>query len=133
MFTGLALARAARARNVAMVHMGCSAYSEGWGFYSSAGTLLWHMKSKMPERIVELHAWAQQHHCRLPFVRLECARQPWVSCAGATWRRCYTVYNTANCTNRMFNLHKTNRGGPAPRRECWDWVEQNISRLEIYG
>eukprot|EP00966_Prymnesium_polylepis_P095409 2209970-Prymnesium_polylepis.1 len=70
----------------------------------------------MPERVDDLHAWAREHHCQLPLVRLECAAVPWVSCANASWQRCYTVYDTTNCTNRMINLHHKNKASPAPRR-----------------
>ena len=116
----MALARAARGEGIALLHMGCAAYTDAWGFWMTPSTVLWHMALKVPNRIVEAEQWARGRHCDLPIVGVTCSPQPWVSCTGARWRRCYARYNTTACSDRMHSLIGA-KGHPAYRPQChWD-------------
>ena len=86
-------------------------------------TILWHMKSKMPERIVEADAFSKKAHCPPHFVRLKCQDSPWTSCTGAEWRRCISVYNMTTCPLKMVNLHHTSKARQAARHECWELTD----------
>lgn len=91
-----------------------------WGFFMTPPTILWHMKSKMPERVIEANQFAKASHCPPSFVRLKCQQKPWASCNGQSWRRCIVVYNLTTCPVRMVNLHHTSRARQAARHECWE-------------
>ena len=100
-WSGLALALSAAGDNLAAVHMGLSAFSEGGGTAANVGpsTVLWHAgssKSLLPERI---RSRENSSHCarpELPKLVLNCARN-YVSCSGATWLRCLYVNNNTVC------------------------------------
>lgn len=119
-FTGLAVAQAATQGGLAMVHMGCAPYVEAWGHFMAPSALLWHMKSKVPERISECERWSSAHHCDLPLLRLQCRQREWTSCSGAPWRHCYAVYNTTGCSSKLRSLLKSRPRLPGRRSlSCW--------------
>ena len=126
--TGLALAIAVPAGpGLALVHLGCTPFTQTWGLFMSPSTALWHMRAKSPERIAVAHEWAQSHGCTLPLLRMHCTERPWRSCSGAEWRRCFPQYNTTECSTRLTSLLGGRRRMASPHRpECWTqaWVER---------
>ncbi|KAL1522217.1 hypothetical protein AB1Y20_021854 [Prymnesium parvum] len=115
-YLGMGLARTAVGDGIALVHIGCATYTDEWGFYMSPSTLVWHMRTKVPERIGEAEVWAQQHHCTPVVVGSRCSPQPWSSCTGAKWRRCILRYNKTACSDQLYTLLK-GKGLPS-RPQC---------------
>ena len=62
---GSALARSVHGPRLAVVNIGNSRLSEGFGgmYALRRGTLLWHESTKIPWRIGRIHRWAVDHAC----------------------------------------------------------------------
>lgn len=102
-----------RGRGLALVHIGWNVFTETWAFLAAPSTFLWHAKSKAPYRVTRLTGWARRRHCELPRTALHCHR-PWVSCSGATWRRCEWQHAcSAGCSTVLVGLGGTNMIGIA--------------------
>jgi len=105
---GWALTTTVASEAAAFVHIGRHVYAEEWynagvGLGLAPSTLILHNRGKRSARLKRAHRWSQRHHCAPPSVRLECAAEPYISCAGATWRRCTAStepYAAASCSVR---------------------------------
>ena len=105
---GWALTTTVASEAAAFVHIGRYVYAEEWynagvGLGLAPSTLILHNRGKRSARLRRAHRWSQRHHCAPPSVRLECAAEPYISCAGATWRRCTASaepYAAASCSVR---------------------------------
>ena len=97
------------APTLAAVHVGTSSrpgiFVEEWGIKVAPSTLMWHMRTKAPERQRVLEAWAREHTCDLRFRRMAC--HEYVDCSGAAWRACEPELNRwteRNCSTRLQSL-----------------------------
>ena len=105
---GWALTTTVASEAAAFVHIGRHVYAEEWynagvGLGLAPSTLILHNRGKRSARLRRAHRWSQRYHCAPPSVRLECAAEPYISCAGATWRRCTASaepYAAASCSVR---------------------------------
>eukprot|EP00322_Chrysochromulina_rotalis_P019280 CAMPEP_0115874932 /NCGR_PEP_ID=MMETSP0287-20121206/24815_1 /TAXON_ID=412157 /ORGANISM="Chrysochromulina rotalis, Strain UIO044" /LENGTH=402 /DNA_ID=CAMNT_0003330137 /DNA_START=158 /DNA_END=1366 /DNA_ORIENTATION=+ len=95
-FLGLALSRATRgsegAADIAAVHVGASnragsVFVEEWGVKAARSTLVWHMRTKVPERQRLLEEYAATSRCDRSFERMEYCHE-YTSCTGTIWRAC---------------------------------------------
>ena len=106
-FTGMALAQSATGGALASVHMPMALYAEGWQFATTPSVLLWHMKSKIPDRIVEVERWSsQQQPCVPSAVTLTCGNT-FTSCNGQKWLRCLSPHNNTACSTKRVRLNST--------------------------
>ena len=84
---------------VDMVAPGASStFLEGHGLWISAGTLVWHMSTKIPRRIEVVHAWRQRHACDPGRMQLRCSS--YQACTGGKWQRCTSWYPNRQCAAR---------------------------------
>ena len=122
-FVGYALAhtagRAAKGASLLALDIGEDVFTDDYGMLVAPGTLIWHMKLKVPERIALLDTWMRTHHCNVGVERLQtrCDKQSYVSCDLAQWRRCTVAYPNAThkplrtpsrCSNVRHNLLSSN-------------------------
>jgi len=111
-FTGMALAQSASGGALASVHMPMALYAEGWQFATTPSVLLWHMKSKIPDRIVEVERWSsQQQPCVPSAVTLTCGNT-FTSCNGQKWLRCLSPHNNTACSTKRVRLNSTKAKPP---------------------
>ena len=60
-------------------------YSEQWGLAISTSSLVWHAKTKDPDRLRIIDAWKRVHHCTRLGAVLGPALKTTQSCNGGTW------------------------------------------------
>ena len=103
-FTGMALTQSALGGPLASVHVHMALYAEGWKFASTPSVILWHMKAKVPDRIVEVERWSEQQQLCVPSkVALTCGNT-YTSCNGDTWLRCMSLHNKTACATKRVYL-----------------------------
>ena len=113
-FTGMALAQSASGGALASVHMHMALYAEGWQFASTPSVLLWHMKAKNPDRIVEVERWSsQQQPCVPSAVSLTCGNT-FTSCNGDKWLRCMSLHNKTACATKRVHLSTEDKSPTRP-------------------
>ena len=111
-FTGMALTQSASRGPLASVHVHMALYAEGWQFASTSSVLLWHMKAKIPDRIVEVERWSsQQQPCVPSAVALTCGNT-YTSCNGDKWQRCMSLHNKTACITKRVYLNSTQAKPP---------------------
>ena len=111
-------------QQLAVVHVGAtgrpgSVFSEEWGVKAAPSTLVWHMRTKVPERVHLLERWAAVRRCDRVFEAMEyCAE--YVACSGAVWQACehalpkrkerasFALPATlgSNCSDRLEDVNK---------------------------
>ena len=65
------------------------------------------MKSKIPDRIVEVERWSsQQQPCVPSAVALTCGNT-FTSCNGQKWLRCLSPHNNTACSTKRVRLNST--------------------------
>ena len=117
-FTGMALAQSATELGgaLASVHTHMALYAEGWQFATTPSVLLWHMKSKIPDRIVEVERWSsQQQPCVPNAVALNCGNT-FTACNGQKWLRCMSTHNKMACSTKRVRLTGSIKAKPPTSR-----------------
>ena len=107
-----------QASPLAAVHVGATAtagvFSEEWGIKAAPATLVWHMRTKVPERIRTMEEWASHRpRCNLLFERMAYCRT-YRACSGALWRACEPAHTRRrdNCSVRLEDVAAWKRQRP---------------------
>ena len=91
---------------------------------AAPSTLVWHMRTKVPERIRALEAHAARSRCELRFEQLAC--RTYTACTGARWRACEPAPSRRamdNCSSALGDLlHRAH--DRTTQRRTWKPEEQ---------
>ena len=137
---GAAITHSASAdQQPAVVHIGAtrragSVFSEEWGIKAAPSTLIWHMRTKDPERLHTLERWSERWRCDRQFESMEYC-SPYIACSGATWHACEHALPTRkerqafdkglNCSDRLDDVTQLLKGlGSSAPAASSDSVQQ---------